>query len=109
MRNAVARWLKHRSPRERGLAVAVVLVTIGATVELGILARKGSLFTTRATMFDYYAEPVERAAGVDYVFDMFRQGVIAANIGQTYALEDAAQAHRDLEAGKTTGATILRP
>ena len=94
----------------RGLVVSYGNADAPVTgVELGILARKGSLFTTRATMFDYYAEPVERAAGVDYVFDMFRQGVIAANIGQTYALEDAAQAHRDLEAGKTTGATILRP
>ena len=40
---------------------------------------------------------------------MFRQGVISANIGQTYALEDGAQAHRDLESGKTAGATILKP
>ena len=67
------------------------------------------LFVTRPTLFDYYSDPAERQAGADYVFDMFRQGVISANIGQTYALEDAAQAHRDLEAGKTVGATILRP
>lgn len=78
-------------------------------INLGVLAQKGSLFVTRPTLFDYYADPVEREAGVDYVFDMFRQGVISANIGQTYALEDAAQAHRDLESGKTVGATILRP
>ena len=78
-------------------------------INLGILAQKGSLFVTRPTMGDYYADPVERAAGVDYVFDMLRQGVIGANIGQTYALEDAAQAHRDLEGGKTSGATILKP
>lgn len=80
-----------------------------AGVNLGTLAQKGSLFVTRPTLFDYYADPAERQAGADYVFDMFRQGVISANIGQTYALEDAAQAHRDLEAGKTVGATILRP
>lgn len=78
-------------------------------VNLGTLAQKGSLFVTRPTLFDYYSDPAERQAGADYVFDMFRQGVIGANIGQTYALEDAAQAHRDLEAGKTVGATILRP
>ena len=78
-------------------------------VDLGILARKSSLFVTRPTLFDYYADPAERTAGADYVFDMFRQGIISANIGQTYELEDAAQAHRDLEGGKTTGATILRP
>lgn len=80
-----------------------------AGVNLGTLAQKGSLFVTRPTLFDYYSDPAERQAGADYVFDMFRQGVISANIGQTYALEDAAQAHRDLEAGKTVGATILRP
>lgn len=78
-------------------------------VNLGTLAQKGSLFVTRPTLFDYYSDPAERQAGADYVFDMFRQGVISANIGQTYALEDAAQAHRDLESGKTVGATILKP
>jgi NADPH:quinone reductase len=76
-------------------------------VNLGILAQKGSLFNTRPTLFDYYATPEERAAGSDYVFDMFRQGIIKVNIGQTYALEDAAQAHIDLEARKTTGSTVL--
>lgn len=78
-------------------------------VDLGILARKGSLYNTRPTLFDYYAEPAERTAGADYVFDMFRQGIIKLTIGQTYALEDAAQAHRDLEGRKTTGSTIFRP
>jgi NADPH:quinone reductase len=77
-------------------------------VNLGILAQKGSLFNTRPTLFDYYATAEERAAGSDYVFDMFRQGVLKLTIGQTYALEDAAQAHRDLEGRKTTGSTILR-
>jgi len=78
-------------------------------VNLGTLAQKGSLFVTRPTLFDYYADPAERQAGVDYVFDMIRQEVIGANIGQTYPLEEAAQAHRDIEAGKTVGATILKP
>lgn len=78
-------------------------------INLGTLAQKGSLFATRPTLFDYYSDPAERQAGADYVFDMFRQGVISANIGQTYTLEDAAQAHRDLEAGRTSGASILRP
>jgi NADPH:quinone reductase len=78
-------------------------------VNLGILAQKGSLFNTRPTLFDYYAHPAERVAGADYVFDMFRQGIIKVNIGQRYALEDAAQAHRDLEDRLTTGSTILLP
>jgi NADPH:quinone reductase len=77
-------------------------------VNLGILAQKGSLYNTRPTLFDYYATPEERSGGSDYVFDMFRQGVLKLTIGQTYALEDAAQAHRDLEGRKTTGSTVFR-
>ena len=76
-------------------------------VNLGILAQKGSLYNTRPTLFDYYATAEERAAGSDYVFDMFRTGVLTLTIGQTYALEDAAQAHRDLEGRRTTGSTVL--
>jgi NADPH:quinone reductase len=78
-------------------------------VNLGILAQKGSLYNTRPTLFDYYADPAERTAGADYVFDMIRQGVISVTIGQRYALKDAAQAHRDLESRKTTGSTVLTP
>jgi NADPH:quinone reductase len=78
-------------------------------VNLGILAQKGSLYNTRPTLFDYYADPAERAAGADRTFDLIRRGTIAVTIGQTYALEDAAQAHRDLEGRKTIGSTVLRP
>jgi NADPH:quinone reductase len=76
-------------------------------VNLGILAQKGSLYNTRPTLFDYYATESERLAGSDYVWDMFRQGVIKVTIGQTYALEDAAQAHADLEGRRTTGSSVL--
>jgi NADPH:quinone reductase len=78
-------------------------------VNLGILAQKGSLYNTRPTLFDYYADPVERATGAGRVFDMIRRGVIKVTIGQTYALEAAAQAHHDLEGRKTSGSTVLRP
>ena len=96
------------SARRRGLIVNYgnADAPVGG-VNLGILAQKGSLYNTRPTLFDYYHHAAERAAGSDYVFDMFRQGIIKVNIGQTYALEDAAQAHRDLEGRKTTGSTIL--
>ncbi len=96
------------SARRRGLIVNYgnADAPVGG-VNLGILAQKGSLYNTRPTLFDYYAHAAERAAGSDYVFDMFRQGIIKVNIGQTYALEDAAQAHTDLEARKTTGSTVL--
>jgi NADPH:quinone reductase len=78
-------------------------------VNLGILAQKGSLYNTRPTLFDYYADPAERTAGAARVFDMIQRGVITVTIGQTYALEDAAQAHRDLEGRRTTGSTVMRP
>jgi NADPH2:quinone reductase len=73
------------------------------------LAQKGSLYVTRPTLFDYYHDTAERAAGAEYVFDMFRQGIVGITIGQRYALEDAAQAHSDLEARKTVGSTVLIP
>lgn len=78
-------------------------------VNLGTLAQKGSLYVSRPTLFDYYHNAAERAAGAEYVFDMFRQGIIDIMIGHRYALEDVAQAHRDLEGRKTLGSSILIP
>ena len=76
-------------------------------VNLGILAQKGSLYNTRPTLFDYYAEAEERAAGVARVWELIRSGVLSVTIGQRYALTDAAQAHADLEGRRTTGSTVL--
>jgi NADPH2:quinone reductase len=76
-------------------------------INLGILAQKGSLYNTRPTLFDYYTEADERAAGVARVWDMIRSGTVSVTIGQRYPLRDAAQAHRDLEGRKTTGSTVL--
>ena len=78
-------------------------------VNLGTLAQKGSLYVSRPTLFDYYHNAAERAAGAEYVFDMFRQGIIDITIGHRYALEDVAKAHRDLEGRKTVGSSILIP
>ena len=78
-------------------------------VNLAVLAQKGSLFVTRPTLFDYYREPAERAAGAARVFELLGNGVLKVTIGQTYPLREAAQAHRDLEARRTTGSTILIP
>lgn len=78
-------------------------------INLGLLAQKGSLYVSRPTLFDYYHQMAERTAGAEYVFDMLRSRVIEITIGQRYALEDAAQAHRDLEARKTTGSSVLLP
>lgn len=76
-------------------------------VNLGVLAAKGSLFVTRPTLFDYYVTPDERQAGIERLYAMLRSGAIRPEIGQTFALEDAADAHRALEAGETRGSTIL--
>ena len=78
-------------------------------VNLGVLAQKGSLFVTRPTLFDYYRDPAEAAAGVNRVFDLIASGALTVTIGQRYRLREAAQAHRELEARKTTGSTILIP
>ena len=76
-------------------------------VNLGVLAAKGSLFVARPTLFDYYVTPEERQAGIERLYAMLRSGAIRPEIGQTFALEDAADAHRALEAGETRGSTIL--
>ena len=72
-----------------------------------ILAIKGSLYLTRPALADYIADPAEKSALADELFGHVAAGRIKIEINQRYALEDAAQAHRDLEAGKTTGSSIL--
>jgi NADPH2:quinone reductase len=76
-------------------------------VNLGILATKGSLYNTRPTLFDYYATSEDRAAGSARVWELISSGVLKVTIGQSYPLDQAAQAHIDLEARRTTGSTIL--
>lgn len=78
-------------------------------VALATLASKGSLFVTRPTLFDYAATRDERQAALYRVFAILKQGAITPEIGQTFALEDVAEAHRKLEAGETEGATVLLP
>ena len=78
-------------------------------VSLATLAQKGSLFVTRPTLFDYYREPSDRAAGATRMFELLGNGVLTVTIGQTYPLREAAEAHRDLEARRTTGSTVLIP
>lgn len=78
-------------------------------VDFGILARKGSLFATRATLFDYYTGRDEIEAYGARVLDLVGAGVLKVVIGQRYALRDAATAHADLEGRRTTGSTVLLP
>lgn len=72
-----------------------------------ILARKGSAYITRPGLADYIADPVEKQELVDELFGHVAAGRIKIEINQRYALEDAVQAHRDLEGRKTTGSSIF--
>jgi NADPH2:quinone reductase len=78
-------------------------------VNLGSLASAGSLFVTRPTLFDYYRETDERAEGAAKLWQMIVASRLKVEIGQTYPLAEAEQAHRDLEARLTRGSTLLLP
>ncbi len=76
---------------------------------LNELASRGSLFVTRPTLFTYTAKRSDLEAMASELFGMVESGKIKIEINQRYALADVQQAHRDLEARKTTGSTILLP
>lgn len=78
-------------------------------LDLLLLSQKGSLFVTRPTIVHYTAKRADLEALAAELFDMVTSGRVRIEVHQTYALKDAAQAHRDLEARKTTGSTILFP
>ena len=71
------------------------------------LAVKGSLYVTRPALADYIADPAEKSELAGELFGHVAAGRIRIEINQRYALQDAVQAHRDLEAGKTTGSSIF--
>ncbi len=72
-----------------------------------ILAGKGSLFLTRPTLATYTATRRELEETTAELFDVVGSGAVRIEVNQKYALQNAAQAHRDLEARKTTGSTVL--
>ena len=73
----------------------------------GILGAKGSIYVTRQTLFTHIATRETCQQMADDLFDAVSSGKVKIRIDQRYRLEDAAQAHRDLEARKTTGSTIF--
>jgi NADPH2:quinone reductase len=75
----------------------------------GILGPKGSLYVTRQTLFTHIATREVTQAMADDLFAVVGSGAVKIRIDQRYALADVAQAHRDLEARKTTGSTVLMP
>lgn len=77
--------------------------------EIAILAQKGSLFATRPTLNHYIATRADLLATAQDLFDVVEKGHVKIAVNQTYALQNTADAHRDLEARKTTGSTVLIP
>jgi NADPH2:quinone reductase len=73
------------------------------------LAKRGSLFLTRPTLFHYIASRGELVRSARELFEVIGRGAVRIEIGQTYALQDVAQAHRDLEGRRTVGSTVLIP
>lgn len=71
------------------------------------LASHGSLYATRPTLFDYIKTREDLDARALDLFEQLESGAVKAHVGQRVALRDAAQAHRDLEARRTVGATVL--
>ncbi len=92
-----------------------ILVSFGqssgpvAPFDPGMLAAKGSLYLTRPTLFHYTATREDLLASASALFAMVTSGDIRIEIDQVYPLAEAAQAHRDLEARRTTGSTVLLP
>ncbi|MDS4019609.1 MAG: quinone oxidoreductase [Candidatus Competibacter sp.] len=77
--------------------------------EPGILAAKGSLFLTRPTLMTYTAERADLLASAADLFEVVTNGAVRIEVRQTYPLAETARAHRDLEARRTTGSTVLLP
>jgi NADPH:quinone reductase len=96
------------------LAIRGMLVLFGQAsgvvppVEPSALAR-ASLFLTRPSFFHYVAAREELLASAARLFEVVASGAVKIDVGQSYALRDAAAAHRDLEGRKTTGSTVLIP
>jgi len=78
-----------------------------APFDPALLAAKGSLFLTRPTLMTYTADRSDLLASATDLFAVVQSGDVRIEVNQTYPLSEAAQAHRDLEARKTTGSTVL--
>ncbi len=77
--------------------------------EINILQGKGSLYATRPTLQTYVAKRADLVANANDLFDVVSKGIVKINVNHTYPLKDAAQAHNDLVARKTTGSIVLVP
>jgi NADPH2:quinone reductase len=73
------------------------------------LSKRGSLFLTRPTLFNYISTREALDSAARELFAVVKSRAVRVLIGQTYPLADAAEAHRDLESRRTTGSTVLVP
>ncbi len=80
-----------------------------ADISPGILAAKGSLYLTRPSLMSYTSARADLELSARRLFKMVTSGKVKIEVNQTYALKDAAKAHRDLEGRKTTGSTVFIP
>lgn len=78
-------------------------------LDLQLLAAKGSLYVTRPTLFTYVAKREDLMTSAADLFEVVHAGGVTINVGQTFPLRDAADAHRALESRGTTGSTVLLP
>lgn len=78
-------------------------------VAAATLQKMGSLYFTRPTLVTYTASNEELRQSAAAVFDMFQRGALKVSINQRYALKDIAQAHADLQGGRTTGSSVILP
>ena len=78
-------------------------------LNLGVLAKKGSLFVTRPTLATYIAATEDLQGAAGELFEVITSGAVKVEIRQTYPLAETERAHRDLESRKTTGSTVLLP
>jgi NADPH2:quinone reductase len=78
-------------------------------IDIGILSTKGSLFLTRPTLGSYISTTEDLRATANDLFDVVTKGVVKINVNHRWALKDAADAHRALEARQTTGSIVLVP
>jgi len=80
-----------------------------APIDVGLLAAKGSLFLTRPSLATYLAKRADLEAAAADLFEVVQRGAVEIRVNQTFPLRDAAEAHRALEARRTTGSTVLLP
>lgn len=96
--------------RPRGLLVSFGNASgVVSVPDLGILARKGSLYVTRPTGVDYFARREDLLEGAEALFAAVQSGAIRVESPRSFALEEAAEAHRALEGRETTGSVVLLP